>query len=209
MSAQFAVLMGDIVESPHQSADSRRHLGAHIELGLRLIHDYIPLSYEVFRGNRFVIETEHAAQAITIALLLRLFLKSKQQQEDWDVRIGVGVVTQVSNNHSTVKRLAEQLSERALNAIKKERLGIQTDSEQINERLRLTTKFADALMSQLTTTQAQVLSYYLRFMPMTHQALANKLKKSRVNVTQILNATHYKLFELYLLETREILRNAD
>ena len=209
MPNQFAVLMGDIVESPHQSADSRRHLGAHIELGLRLIRDYIPLSYEVFRGSRFVIETEHADQSVIIALLLRLFLKSKQQQEDWDVRIGVGVVKQGSNNHSTVKRRAEQLSEKALSAIKKERLSIQTDSEQINERLRLTTKFADALLSQLTTTQAQVLSYYLRFMPMTHQALANKLNKSRVNVTQILNSTHYKLFELYLLETREILRNVD
>ena len=92
-----------------------------------------------------------------------------------------------------------------MRTIKKERLCIQTENNDLNERLSLTTKFADALLTALTTTQAQVLSYYLRFMPMTHQALATKLNKSRVNVTQILNSTHYKLFELYLLETREIL----
>jgi hypothetical protein len=205
MPAQFAVLMGDIVESPNQSADSRRHLGAHIELGLRLIHDYIPLSYEVFRGSHFVIETEHAEQAVTIALLLRLFLKSKQQQEDWDVRIGMGVVTQAASDYTTIKHRAEKLAEKALRTIKKERLCIQTENNDLNERLSLTTKFADALLTALTTTQAQVLSYYLRFMPMTHQALATKLNKSSVNVTQILNSTHYKLFELYLVETREIL----
>lgn len=209
MFAQFAVLSGEIIESSQQSVDSRRHLGAHIELGLRLIHDYIPLSYEVFRGTRFVIETQHSDQAVTIALLLRVFLKSKQQRADWDVRIGVGVVTQEASDYTTIKHRAEKLAGKALATLKKERLCIQTERHDLNKRLSLTTRFADALLTALTTTQAHVLSYYLRFMPMTHQALANKLNKSRVNVTQILSSAHYKLFELYLLETREILGKRD
>ena len=201
MARQFAVLTGEIIETPRQSVASRRHLGAHIELGLRLLDDYIPLTYGVFRGSRFVIETELAERAMDLALLLRLFVKSKQQQEDWDLRIGIGVAAQ-SEQLTSLKQQAEQLAEHALAEQKRARLSIVTENEQTNERLALTTKFADTLLTQLTTTQAQVLSYYLRFMPLTHQALATQLDKSRVNVTQILNSTHYKLFELYLLEAR-------
>lgn len=191
MTSKRAVLSGEVIDLPSSNTDSSRHLSAHIELGLRLIHDYIPLSYDVFRGKHFVIETEQASHALDIAMLLRLFLKSKQQQDDWDVRIGVG--------------LTEGLSNQALASLKKDRLMVLTGSPNTDDRLRLTTKFADALLSQLTSTQAQVLSYYLRFMPITHQDLADKLNKSRVNVTQILNSTHYKLFELYLVEARLLL----
>src|SRR5690554_7648134 len=93
MARQFAVLTGEIIETPRQSVASRRHLGAHVELGLRLLDDYIPLTYDVFRGSRFVVETEQAERAMDLALLLRLFVKSKQQQENWDIRIGVGIAT--------------------------------------------------------------------------------------------------------------------
>ena len=191
MTSKRAVLTGEIIDLPISNTTNSRHLSAHIELGLRLIHDYIPLSYDVFRGKHFVIETAQASHALDIALLLRLFLKSRQQQDDWDVRIAVG--------------LTEDLSNQALASLKKDRLMVLTGSPGTDDRLRLTTKFADALLSQLTSTQAQVLSYYLRFMPITHQDLADKLDKSRVNVTQILNSTHYKLFELYLTEARQLL----
>ncbi|WP_417665803.1 sigma factor-like helix-turn-helix DNA-binding protein [Pseudidiomarina sp.] len=191
MISRRAVLTGEVVDLPNETSDSRRHLSAHIELGLRLIHDYVPLSYDVFRGKHFVIQTAQASHALDIAMLLRLFLKSKQQQDDWDVRVGVG--------------LTESLSNQALASLKKDRLMVLTGRPTTDDRLRLTTKFADALLSQLTSTQAQVLSYYLRFMPITHQELADKLNKSRVNVTQILNSTHYKLFELYLIEARQLL----
>ncbi|RWU11117.1 hypothetical protein EGC76_06100 [Pseudidiomarina gelatinasegens] len=191
MTSRSAVLTGEVVDFPKNSSQSSRHLSAHIELGLRLLHDYVPFSYDVFRGKHFVIQTAQASHALDIAMLLRLFLKSKQQHDEWDVRIGVG--------------LTEDLSNQALASLKKDRLMVLTGSPSTDDRLRLTTKFADTLLSQLTSTQAQVLSYYLRFMPITHQDLADKLNKSRVNVTQILNSTHYKLFELYLTEARQLL----
>lgn len=209
-TTNIAVITGDIVKSQTNSPDEYRHLIWTLEFGLKQINERIPLEYELFRGDSFQIKLNDYSRALEIALLLRLFLKSKHSKSIWDARVGIGIGESSVDTYQikTSTGAAYRLSGLAFDDLRTERLRLLSSSSDLNETINLLSRFTDLVITQLTQTQARYLSYYLWYSPIIHKELAEKLNASRVNTTQILNSANYKLIEDFIAFTKKTLERA-
>lgn len=208
-SSTVAIITGDLIKSQSNSPDEYRHLVRTLEIGIKEVNQRVSIKYELFRGDSFQLEVSEYSRVVEVAILLRLFLKSKHAKGEWDARLGIGIGSNTISTHSigTSTGDAHRHSGSAFDTIKSERLAFSTKNKELNEVLNLTGRFANNLLVQMTQTQAKFLSYYLWFSPTTHNMLAKQLETSRVNTTQVLNSANYKLIEDYIsFSTAQIAR---
>jgi len=196
-----AVLTGDIVNSEQIAIEQRSMLLQAIR-DIENIHEWSPISIDLYRGDSFQIVLGNPSMALLIATMIRAYLLSNTPNDSpilWDARIsiGIGTVSYIDNRIVTSDGEAFRLSGRRLDTIGKDRLVAETCWEDVNQELNAVLPFIDDLISGLTPIQAK-----LTFLSVAKQLpqtdIANRLGKSQQSVSKILVAAKENLLSPYL-----------
>lgn len=121
-----------------------------------------------------------------------------------DARISIGL-GEIDPPVATLGRSSGEafvLSGHQLDTMGTDTLVVNSSNPVFQRDTSLLTRFADHMISQTTSRQANALYYYLTEQDNSHQALATLLGTSRVNVTKLLNQAEYQLISDYLDDIR-------
>lgn len=197
------VITGDIVGSTHIATKWREQL-------LNDIHDTITelmqidasLRIEFYRGDSFQIVSGNPQETLRIAILLRarLISSTPKGMPSWDARlsIGIGEVSFTSEHIVTSDGEAFRLSGRGLDEIGKQRLQIKTQWETVNEELKVSTSFADDIISGWSVTQSKAVYYALLNRAATQKEIGQQIGSSYQNVSKLLVNAKISLIEMYI-----------
>lgn len=196
------VITGDIVNSTTIKVDWRKHLIDSIPRIADELRILSPLKIELFRGDSFQLIVDKPEETLKIAVLLRAGLKSNtpfQSKGIWDARIalGIGEISYTSDKVVISDGEAFRFSGWGLDEIGKRRLTIRTRWEDINEELKVSTAFADDIISGWTCTQAQVV-YQALLHQMPQKDIAVKYNKTAQNISKLLGTAKENLIRIYL-----------
>lgn len=191
--AIWAVITGDVVRSQDLSSSAYQEALATLNKILSTLADCDEKRFGLFRGDSFQLMTDDISQALYKATCIRLALKAGETSVDVRQSIAIALIKDPSAEVRTATGEAFIRSGRNLDALKSGRLVFDSMDDDWNLRLEVLLKWFDLHLSGLTQTQAQVLLAYLQSPDLKHQQLADKIGKSRVNTTQILNAAQHKL----------------
>lgn len=196
------IITGDIIKSSTIQQEKRTLLLDAIrtlteELKIRSV-----LQTELFRGDSFQIVVDNPVEALKIAVLIRAGLKSKTPKdirEPWDARIslGVGGISYEADKVVVSDGEAFRLSGRELDEIGKRRLTVKTRWEDVNAELKVSTAFADDIISGWSFAQAQVV-YLTLLYQYAQKDIAAQLDKSSQNISKLLGAAKEHLIRNYL-----------
>ncbi len=197
-----AVITGDIINSTAIPIGQRAFLLQLLDKIIRDLGHLCSLRYEMFRGDSFQILVDKEELALHIAVLVRAGLRMntpKEANEIWDARvaIGVGSVDFISDNIITSDGEAFHYSGRALEELGKNNLVVKTRWKNVNEELKVSTMFADDIISNWTPTQSFVIYQSLAFQK-NQKEIAKLQKKSSQNISKISLLAKEKLIRLYI-----------
>ncbi|GGO70204.1 hypothetical protein [Bowmanella pacifica] len=202
-SKVYAVLTGDLVASSHIPANEYDALLYALDQTLRYLCRKNAGQYNVYRGDAFQLLLNKPQDWAYSAILLRLAMRSQQQ----DCRLSVGIGT-ISNPRPDVKSATGEaftLSGTGLDSLPQGlRMNAQSTEEDFNWHMGITLRQTDALISQMTVRQAQALQEYLLLEDKSHLAVAKRLHTSRVNATKLLNQGHYDLLMQVILYSEQL-----
>ncbi len=190
------VITGDIVKSKEINNKSRDEL---LQVVNNIANDLQGISViktEVYRGDSFQIVVDSAALAVKVAILLR----AKLRQNGWDARLAVGVGSIDYNSNEIVTSDGEAFnnSGREFDAIKKRKLVVRTPWEDINSELKVSTAFADNIVSRWTKQQAEAIFLYLSQGDINKKDIAENISKSAQAISKLLITANESLISDYL-----------
>jgi hypothetical protein len=195
------VITGDLIKSRKIAAQDFDVIRYRLEQVLTFLTEKYDAVYDVYRGDSFQLIFPSMDHSIKSALLIRLALKSvstSEQKFDARVSIGLGTVdTQRTKLRSSTGE-AFNLSGIGLDNLKGQNIGVFTHSKAFQNSIDLLVKFVDAKIDNLTQVQIQTLYEYLIDDNNSHDEIAKRLKKSRVNTTKLLNMANYQLFDEFI-----------
>lgn len=199
-----AVLTGDIVNSTLLDRLAEK------KLLQRLTQVFRPHKLEFYRGDSFQAYVKLPAEALRLALLCRtaaLSLSTEQIPVSYDTRIsiGIGKVNTPVRALKTAKGPAFILSGRAFDEIIKTdaRLAMSTGNGLANEGLQVIADYLNAIFSDLTAKQAEVIFELLR--GETQQAVAYKIKKTKSTIHQRVTSGRWPEIEKLLQQYQNII----
>jgi len=203
------VITGDLVSSSELSdADYQKRIEA-LTSSFKELRSIVDLRYQLFRGDSFQIEVREAEEAARVAILIRLMLKAQfPKKGEADVRVTAALAKTQSKalKLGAESSLAHRMSGLKLEELRSERLFLVSENSGFNERVALLTRFCDALITDLTSKQSQVLSLYLLNPKVKQAELAEKEGVSAVNISKTLTSSHYKLISDYAQEVRSLVK---
>lgn len=169
-----------------------------------------PLRLEFFRGDSFQIIVENPVETLKIAVLLRAGLKSRTPKESkqlWDARMALGVGNISFSSEKVVVSDGEafHFSGWEYDELGKKKLSARTTWKEINDELKMSTAFADDIISGWSISQAQVLYLALINQKSYQKEIAIRLNKSTQNVSKLLRAGKEHLISLYLERFEQII----
>ena len=196
------IITGDIVKSSAIQPEKRNVLLDAIYTLEEELKTLSTLRVELFRGDSFQIVVDNPAEALKIAVLFRAGLKSRTQKDirkPWDARIslGVGGISYEADKVVVSDGEAFRLSGRELDEIGKRRLTVKTKWEDINAELKISTAFADDIISGWSYAQAQAV-YLTLLHQNTQKDVAARLNKTAQNISKLLGAAKENLIRNYL-----------
>lgn len=196
------VITGDVVNSTKINIEWRKYLIDSIQQVAEELSILSPLKIEFFRGDSFQIVVDKPEEALKIAVLLRAGLKSKTPVESktiWDARIalGVGEISYTSDKVIISDGEAFHFSGWELDGIGKRRLVIRTRWEDVNSELKVSTAFADEIITDWTATQARIVYPALLYQE-PQKYIAAKYNKTTQNVSKLLATAKENLVHIYL-----------
>ena len=200
----LAVLTGDLVDSSRVSepAAYRQRLS---EL-VGVIAERFQAQAQLYRGDGFQLAIGPEVNAFRMAVLLRagVICAGPDGRERWDARIAIAFghgdfPPESQSSEAHVK------SGRALDDLKKGRLWVHADDEVLRLATGTATAFADDILKQLTTAEAQALYYHV-LEGGSHQDIADRLGKKRPTVTQALQRARYQLLDRYIGDMDRLVR---
>ncbi|MFI3240119.1 MAG: SatD family protein [Bacteroidales bacterium] len=200
------VITGDIINSRKISDELRnRFLDIIQNLGDKL--SYLSLGNiqsEIYRGDSFQILIEDVSESLKIAVLLR----SKLREYDLDARLAIGIGNISFNNSSVVTSDGEAYinSGKCFDSIGKNRLVILTPWDEVNEELKVSTAFADNIISKWTPTQSKVMFISISE-DNIQKEIAYKMGKSVQNINKILMTARESLIKDYLNRYTQLISN--
>ena len=178
----YAVITGDIVKSQDIKEDKRRLLikslkNAFKDINKAYLHEP-KAPFEIFSGDSFQAIIKKPELALRISILLRAKLRSTLSsseptekpilypyRKNWDARIAIGIGSVDFNSKKIVESdgQAFQFSGKLLDDIKKTnyRLKVQTPWNDVNMELEVGCSFADSIISEWSTYQAEAIYLYL------------------------------------------------
>jgi hypothetical protein len=196
-----AVITGDLIKSRKIAAKDFDMIRYRLEQVLIYLSEEYSAEHDVYRGDSFQIIFPNMNNSIKSALLIRLSLKSVQTSgQKFDARIGIGIGT-VDAQRTKLRSStgdAFNLSGIGLDKLKGQNIGVFTNSKEFQARIDLLMKFVDAKIDNLTQMQINVLYEYLIDDNNSHDEIAKRLNKSRVNTTKLLNMANYQLFSEFI-----------
>lgn len=192
-SKPVAVITGDIVRSTELAEKDFNKVQANLKQALETICKLSDGFYEKFRGDSFQLYVKQGSQALKYATLIRLALYYQSPHVEVRQSIGVGKIQKVTAELNSIRGKAFELSGRGLDKMTNQRLSLEIDTNESINCVNLLVQHLDTLLSNLTKDQAWLLHAFLLHEKSTHKELAALVGKSRVNTTQILNASHYRL----------------
>jgi len=193
-----AVITGDIIKSQKLEATDYEKMLYTLESTIRTLISKSKSSFDIFRGDSFQIIFQKSIDAIKAAIIIRLALKTAKPSFDARQSIGIGGVMSLRNDVKSSIGEAFVLSGRGLDKMKGKFISITSGNAGLQSKVELLTKFLDAIISNLTLNQAEVLLCYLTSEDKSHSTIASLTGKNRSNVTKLLNASHYQLIDEYL-----------
>lgn len=203
------VITGDIVKSKSITSEWRSKLVGIIEETVSQYSLEHPLKIEFFRGDSFQIILEQPEAALQLAILIRAALKYKTPSEYkklWDARmaIGIGTVSYTSDKVVMSDGEAFRFSGRELDEIGKKKLTIKTPWDEVNEELKVSTAFADDIISNWTLSQSEVIYESLRSSS-TQKELAISLNKTAQSISKLLAVAKESLIRNYLNRYQQLI----
>ena len=206
-----AIITGDIIDSTMVPIDKRKKLISVIKVAISYVSKFSPLKYEIFRGDSFQIVIEHPEKSLLMAILLRAYLRMSTPKDckiSWDARlaIGIGEIEFQSTDIASSDGEAFRLSGRGLDNIGKKNLGIFTSWEDINEEMKISTIFADDIISNWSISQAETI---IESIGENHiqKEIAAKFGKTQQAVNKILISSKDNLIKLYIKRFETIILN--
>ncbi|HMU44282.1 MAG TPA: hypothetical protein PKA80_13365 [Ignavibacteriaceae bacterium] len=183
--ALSAVITADIVNSTLLPQRSEKSLIATFVSILK------PYKYEFYRGDSFQVYMNEPENALKIIFQIRTAARRISLLHD--VRASIGI----AENSSTVTKLNDEKGDafiesgRAFDYINKtgRRLILRSKSESINVALEVISRFADNLLTSLTSKQAEVVFELL--LDNTQIEAAKKLKKSQATVNKHVHSANW------------------
>ncbi|MAD54087.1 MAG: hypothetical protein CMF18_08450 [Idiomarinaceae bacterium] len=199
-----AVITGDVVGSQKFEKAKYEQLLAQLNKVLNELAGRYDLRFDIFRGDEFQVVLQQPEYAFHVATLIRLNLLAEQV----DVRqsIAVGEIDTLRNNVKSSTGDAFVRSGHQLEEMKSELLRFGSSHDELDFHLGTTIMVLDAHLSSLTKTEALVLACYLFHPDESHQSLADRLGKGRVNTTKLLNASGYNAVDTYLNYAKALIK---
>ena len=160
------------------------------------------LQLEIFRGDSFQMVVDNPAEALKVAILLRAGLMSKTPEnyrKPWDARLslGVGDISYQADKVVVSDGEAFQISGHEFDEIGKRRLIVKTRWDTINAELKVSTAFADDIISGWSFSQAQAIYLTLLYQK-TRKEIAVQLNKTAQNISKLLGVAKEELICNYL-----------
>lgn len=205
------IITGDIIDSTSIPIEQRKDLLTAISVISEELQVFSPLKCEIYRGDSFQIVVNRPEMAMLIAILLRAGLKSrvpKGSKQNWDARIAVGIgeIEFISDSILVSDGEAFRLSGREFDELGKRNLAIRTRWEDANEELKISTAFADDIITNWTSSQSLVIYMSLAYQ-MTQKEIADKLGQSSQNISKLSNVAKEKLIRTYINRCTQIIMN--
>lgn len=196
-----AIITGDIVNSTKLTVEEREIMLNNLHLIPEVLSPVQKVSIEIFRGDSFQIGIYDAASALRSALAIRAWLRChkvhRSKVMDARLAIGVGTLDYESEALSTSDGEAYRLSGRLLDDMNRSRLEIRTPWDEVNEELKLSTAFADDIVSSWSQNQSKIILRSL-ITSKNHVELSQELGVSRQMVDKSLKASKDELIEAYI-----------
>ncbi len=196
-----AIITGDIVNSTKLTVEGREIMLNNLQLIPEILSPVQEVTIEIFRGDSFQLGISNAALALRCALAIRAWLRCHKvygsKVLDARLAIGVGTLDYESDALSTSDGEAYRLSGRLLDDMNKSRLEIRTPWHDVNEELKLSTAFADDIVSSWSQSQSKIILQRLITLK-NHVELSQELEVSRQMVDKSLKASKEELIEAYI-----------
>lgn len=205
-----AILTGDIVDSTKMVAEERNSMLRMLQSLPELLSTLTKIDLEIFRGDSFQIRVWNPVDSLTAALAIRAHIRSYKFAEynrQWDARlsIGIGTVEYENGTLATSDGEAYRMSGRGLDSIGKCRLIVETPWDEVNKELRVSTAFADDIMSRWTQSQSRVMFQSL-ITDISHAEIGCMLGITRQMVDKALRSGKEELMNLYINRFEELIK---
>lgn len=199
---QVGIITGDVIESSAIKLNDRKVLLSTIKTIVDELQRLSTLKMELFRGDSFQIMVKNPAEALKCAVLIRAGLKMNTPDKSanrWDARvaIGIGEIDYVSESVITSDGEAFRLSGHEFDNLGKKNLAIATPWNEVNDELKVSTAFADEIITRWSPSQAQVI-YQSVLYGMLQKDIASQQNQSVQNINKLLLAGRENLISLYL-----------
>lgn len=160
------------------------------------------LVVEIFRGDSFQVYVPEPQMAVEVAIGIRAWLRSQKMFSpntilDARLAIGIGSIDFESDSLATSDGEAFRRSGRLLDEMTRSRLEISTPWESVNDELKVSTAFADDIISSWTESQSNIMLQSLLTRG-SHLEIAGKLNISRQMVTKSLKISKEELISSYI-----------
>lgn len=205
-----AIITGDIVDSTKMVAEERNSMLRMLQSLPDLLLPLTKIDLEIFRGDSFQIRIGHPVDSLTAAIAIRAHIRSykfAEHNRQWDARlaIGIGRVEYENGRLATSDGEAYRASGRGLDSIGKNRLTIETPWKDVNKELRVSTAFADDIITGWTQSQSRVMFQSLTT-DLSHAEIGEIIGISRQMVDKALKAGKEDLMNLYLNRFAELIK---
>ncbi len=194
----LGVITGDISNSQTFSNDELNHILDALKIQLSKYASQYGGNFDIYRGDAFQLAVTQPQHCMQIAIGIRLALKALPLSADVRVSAAIGEAQFRQQEVKIGTGEAFVLSGRGLDTIKPQYIAFSCQNEELENKAKLLTRFADAHISGLTQIQSQTVLAYLEASDKSHENIATILNKNRSNVSRILNASNYKLVAEYL-----------
>ena len=205
-----AIITGDIVDSTRLTLAEREAMLMGLESLPEVLSPVEKIRMEIFRGDSFQIGIRDAEKSLKAALIIRSYLRSHRIESsgtlmDARLALGIGTLDYESDTLSTSDGDAYRRSGRLLDSMDKSRLEISTPWNGVNDELKLSTAFADDIISGWTQSQSRVVMLSLLGGAQPHYKIASELGVSRQTVDKSLRLSKEELINAYLTRFEELI----
>lgn len=204
-----AIITGDIVDSTKMTVAERGRMLMMLQSLPQLLAPITDIRLEIFRGDSFQIIIKDTKKSLKTAIAIRAHIRSYKFAENnrqWDARlaIGIGTLDYEHDSLATSDGEAYRASGRGLDSIGKARLSIATPWSEANKELKVSTAFADDVVTGWSQSQSRIIFQSL-LSNSTHAEIGKTLGISRQMVDKAVKTGKEDLIELYITRFEEII----
>lgn len=194
LNEEIAVITCGIIESSLLSADELKEYQQKIEA---LGDERILVQPQFYRGDSFQLATK-PADALEIAVKIRIEMKRLHEQNDVRVSVGIGQVSNLNENVLFSTGSAFEISGKNLDQLKSRKLNllIQNENPLLNDELETYCFFADVIINGFTKIQSNII--YYKMQGLDQAGIANVIDVSQPAVSKSLKTANWHTIERFM-----------